>query len=95
MKKSSIKLAVVNLVRLFAPAKNLRLVGVLLGVHGSFVALGDSRVVAWGLNNYGQTNVPPDLTNVVATAAGIEYSLAIRSDGTVIGWGDKLTSLRV
>jgi hypothetical protein len=32
--------------------------------------------------------VPPDLTNVVAITAGASHSLALRGDGTVIGWGD-------
>ena len=30
----------------------------------------------------------PDLTNVVAIAAGSAHSLALRSDGTVVAWGD-------
>ena len=46
------------------------------------------KVVAWGDNSLGQTNVPPTATNVVAVAAGFLHSLALRSDGTVIGWGD-------
>jgi len=46
-----------------------------------------STVVAWGQNDYGETNVPAGLTNVVAAAAGYTYSLAIRNDGTVTGWG--------
>ena len=41
-------------------------------------------VVAWG----GQTNVPANLTNVVAIAAGEGHSLALKSDGTVVAWGD-------
>ena len=36
----------------------------------------------------GQTNVPPDLTNVVAVAAGYFHSVALRADGTVVAWGD-------
>jgi len=47
----------------------------------------DSQVVAWGDNYYGQTNVPPDLTNVVAVAGGYGFSLALQGDGKVIGWG--------
>ena len=43
--------------------------------------------MAWGNNNYGQTNVPPGATNVIALAAGRYHSLALRADGTVIGWG--------
>ena len=36
---------------------------------------GDGTVVAWGANWYGQTNVPPGLSNVVAVAAGMGHSL--------------------
>lgn len=44
-------------------------------------------VVAWGDNRYGQTNVPPDLSNVVAVEAGEWHNLALRADGSLIGWG--------
>ena len=44
-------------------------------------------VVAWGNDSYGQTNVPAAVTNVMAIAAGYSYSLALKSDGTVIAWG--------
>jgi pimeloyl-ACP methyl ester carboxylesterase len=45
-------------------------------------------VVAWGDNSQGQTNVPAGLTNVIAIAAGGNHSLALKSDGTVVAWGD-------
>ena len=48
----------------------------------------DGTVVAWGSNGSGQTNVPPDLTNAVAIAAGSYCSLALTANGTVVGWGD-------
>lgn len=44
-------------------------------------------VVAWGKNDYGQTNVPPGLTDVIAVAAGSAHSLALKADGTVVAWG--------
>jgi alpha-tubulin suppressor-like RCC1 family protein len=44
-------------------------------------------VAAWGDNAYGQTNLPPGLTNLVAVAAGDYHSLALRSDGTIVAWG--------
>jgi len=49
-------------------------------------------VVAWGYNEYGQTDVPPDATNVVAVAGGgttdgTGHSMALRVDGTVLAWG--------
>jgi hypothetical protein len=53
-------------------------------------ALAATSVVAWGDNTYGQTNVPPGLTNVVAVASGPYHSLALRSDGTLVAWGRSL-----
>jgi len=44
-------------------------------------------VVAWGSDDYGQTNVPVTLTNSTAIAGGIYDSLAVRNDGSVLGWG--------
>jgi len=51
-------------------------------------ALAQPNVVAWGDNTYGQTNVPPDLTNAIAVAAGEVHSVALRADGTVVAWGN-------
>ncbi len=49
----------------------------------------DGKVVAWGANGYGQTNVPASaLSNVVAVAGGYYHSLALKCDGTVVAWGD-------
>jgi hypothetical protein len=44
-------------------------------------------VVAWGGNTYGIKSVLPDLTNIVAIAAGGADSLALSSDGRVLVWG--------
>ena len=32
--------------------------------------------------------VPPNVTNIIAIAAGGRHNLALKADGTVIGWGD-------
>jgi alpha-tubulin suppressor-like RCC1 family protein len=40
-----------------------------------------------GLDNYGETNVPSGLSNVIAIAAGYEHSIALKADGTVTVWG--------
>jgi uncharacterized repeat protein (TIGR01451 family) len=45
-------------------------------------------VISWGWNGQGQTDVPADLTDVTALAAGGAHSLALESDGTVVAWGD-------
>ncbi len=57
----------------------------------AFFALGPpppSMVMAWGDDSLGQCDVPPGLTNAVAVAGGIGFSLALRGDGTVLAWGD-------
>jgi hypothetical protein len=46
-----------------------------------------NSVWAWGRNDFGQTNVPPKLIGVIAVAAGIQHSLALKYDGTVVAWG--------
>ncbi len=46
-----------------------------------------NHVVAWGDNSFGKTNVPAAATDVWAIAAGHSHSLALKADGTVIGWG--------
>lgn len=50
--------------------------------------LPNHAVVAWGWNGAGQTNVPDGLTNVIAIAAGLDHSVALRGDGMVVVWGD-------
>jgi Regulator of chromosome condensation (RCC1) repeat len=47
-----------------------------------------SVVFAWGENDVGQTVVPVmGPTGVLAVAAGHYHNLALRGDGTVVGWG--------
>jgi alpha-tubulin suppressor-like RCC1 family protein len=53
------------------------------------VAISDNRVVAWGSNTSGQTNVPAGL-NATAVVGGSAHSLALQLDGSVVGWGDNL-----
>lgn len=46
------------------------------------------RVVAWGLNgDRGQQDVPADLADVRKIAAGRTHGIALRCNGTVVGWG--------
>ncbi len=47
-------------------------------------------LVAWGENSYGQTTVPPGLTNVIAVAAGRAHALALTREGRVVAWGNNL-----
>ena len=45
------------------------------------------QVVVWGYYAGSVSNLPPDLTNVVAVAGGLDHALALREDGTVVAWG--------
>jgi alpha-tubulin suppressor-like RCC1 family protein len=56
-------------------------------------AMAGNVVVAWGGSDSGQTNVPPSATNVIAIAAGYKHSLALKSDGKVLGWGSAPASV--
>ncbi len=60
------------------------LAGVRTDVAGATSA---GMVIAWGYGEYGQTNVPAGLTEVIAVAGARFHSLALKSDGTVVGWG--------
>ena len=45
-------------------------------------------VVAWGgVNEFGQLNVPSNLSGVKAISAGGVHNLALKEDGTVVAWG--------
>jgi alpha-tubulin suppressor-like RCC1 family protein len=69
------------------------------GAFHSLAVREDGTVWAWGSSSFGQigdgTTAPrrlspvqvPGLSGVVAVAAGHSFSLALREDGTVWGWG--------
>ena len=44
----------------------------------------------WGDMDYGQTSVPVGLTNVTQIAAGESFAVALKGDGTLVGWGNDL-----
>ena len=50
-------------------------------------ARSDGVVLAWGSNDLGQTNIPPQAEGVVSLASGKTHRLALLSNGTVISWG--------
>jgi hypothetical protein len=57
------------------------------GALHSIALKSDSTVICWGSDSFGQTNIPPNLSNVVAVSAGATYSLALRTDGSLVQWG--------
>jgi alpha-tubulin suppressor-like RCC1 family protein len=62
--------------------------GVVYGAEMRFTT--GMKVTAWGQNSqpWGQTNVPTGLSDVIAVDAGDSHSLALKIDGTIVGWGD-------
>jgi len=81
---------------------NLDKIAAVSAGHGYSLALkSDGTVWAWGMNNCGQLsdgtssryakNATPTkvkkLDGIIAISAGFEYSLALKSDGTVWAWG--------
>ncbi len=58
-----------------------------LGGAQALALLDDGRVLAWGSNQHGQTEVPASLPPAVNVAAGISNSFAVHLDGSVSGWG--------
>lgn len=75
------------------------------GAGHSLALRSDGTVWGWGSNSVGQlgngANTPSvftpvqvsGLTNVVGIAAGGGFSLAVKADGTVWGWGSNLNSM--
>ncbi|MEE2894756.1 MAG: hypothetical protein VX726_03355 [Planctomycetota bacterium] len=71
-------------------------VDVEVGPYHALVLLADGSVRAAGWNGpfdpstgtpCGQCDPPADLSAVIALAAGTRHSMALRSDGSVVGWG--------
>jgi len=56
-------------------------------ITSSVAMLTFGPVAQWGDNRNGQGLPPPGLSNVVALAASSSFSLALKSDGTVVAWG--------
>ncbi|MGA2281817.1 MAG: hypothetical protein ABSG80_16120 [Verrucomicrobiota bacterium] len=54
--------------------------------QGSTLVLDGTSVVGWAWG--WPLTIPATATNVTAIAAGLNYYLALRADGTVIAWGD-------
>ena len=70
------------------------LVGLIPAIPAAHAA---NTVVAWGAgrvvnttdnSDYGQSIIPANLTNAVMVAGGWRHSLALKADGTLLGWGD-------
>jgi alpha-tubulin suppressor-like RCC1 family protein len=85
-----------SLIRTVPISATNAIIQVVAGAHHAVVLRSDGKVVAWGENSYGQTNVPSDLAvvrdvtsplRVVMLAAGMNHTLALRANGSVVAWG--------
>ena len=50
----------------------------------------DGTIVAWGINDFGQCEVPTPNEDFIAVAAGQWHSLGLKTDGTIVAWGDNI-----
>lgn len=50
-----------------------------------------TMVVAWGENYFNQCDPPLNLTNAIQIAGGGGYTVALLNNGTVVGWGDRVS----
>ena len=85
-----------SLIRTVPVSATTSIIQVVAGARHVVTLRNDGKVVAWGDNNYGQINVPSDLSiarditnplRVVMLAAGMNHTLALRSNGSVVAWG--------
>jgi alpha-tubulin suppressor-like RCC1 family protein len=56
-----------------------------LGVATARAQVGS--IAAWGWNSDGQCNLPSQNAGFVELAGGVDHSLGLRSDGTIVAWG--------
>ncbi|MEI9963211.1 MAG: immunoglobulin domain-containing protein [Limisphaerales bacterium] len=54
----------------------------------SFSSFAGGLVATWGNNTYGTVVLPVGVNNIKAVACGPVHDLALKANGTVIGWGD-------
>src|SRR4051812_716390 len=45
-------------------------------------------VAAWGGNSLGQTSLPQGVNSVKAVAASYYFGMALKTDGTLVTWGN-------
>ncbi|MEI8044345.1 MAG: hypothetical protein WCL11_23240, partial [Verrucomicrobiota bacterium] len=57
------------------------------GAYHSLALRADGSILGWGLNDFGETSIPSNLTNVTAISAGGYHNLAINGNATLAYWG--------
>ena len=62
-------------------------VAVAAGYEHSLGLKDDGSIVAWGLNNDGQCDVPAPNAGFVDIAGGWVHSLGLKADNSIVAWG--------
>jgi alpha-tubulin suppressor-like RCC1 family protein len=57
-----------------------------LALNQSAFAFG-GKLIAWGSNYYGESDVPANATSIVAVAAGVVFTFALTDQGSTMAWG--------
>lgn len=65
--------------------KNEGFTKIALGRNHNLALRNDGTLVAWGMNSFGRSTVPDDLTDVADMATGVDFNLVLLSDGTLAG----------
>jgi alpha-tubulin suppressor-like RCC1 family protein len=74
--------------RRFPSQNSIAALLLLCALHWIAIVTAEAATVrAWGRNDYGQLNVPPSLTNVIAASAGYQHCVALNANGTLTAWG--------
>ncbi len=82
-----------SLIRLLLSVVVTSMVALVLAIPAAAAAEGGT-VMAWGrAEDNGPITVPAGLSGVVAIAAGYHTHLALKDDGTVVGWGEGSSSV--
>jgi alpha-tubulin suppressor-like RCC1 family protein len=66
--------------------------GIAASLYASLLLKSNGIVSAYGDLAYGLINIPISASNVTAVAGGWYHGLALRSNGTVVGWGAGTTT---
>jgi alpha-tubulin suppressor-like RCC1 family protein len=73
-----------------APATAASIRAIAAGSHHGLALDADGKVLAWGGESFGETQVPSDLSTVLEIAAGSDFSVALQNNGKVRVWGSRM-----
>jgi len=69
------------------PKGFLDIVAMQSAAGGTVAQRSNGTLFAWGASQFGQLTIPASLGPVVTFAVGSSFCLALKTNGTVVGWG--------